>query len=93
MKADINLVEVHPQLSYNIHSVDGVLVGASSLWAPGRLGTMYLKKKLVQIKIPLDSSFFALGPHFNKSGGRRGVGWRGGGKAMVQETSKSIKIY
>jgi len=44
MKADINLVEVHPRLSYNIHSVDGVLVGAGSLWAPGRLGTMYLKK-------------------------------------------------
>ncbi len=44
MKADINLVEVHPQLSYNIHSMDGVLVGAGSLWAPGLLGTMYLKK-------------------------------------------------
>jgi hypothetical protein len=44
MKADINLAEVHPQLSYNNHSVDGVLVGAGSLWAPGRLGTMYLKK-------------------------------------------------
>ncbi len=49
MKADINLVEVHPQLSYNIHSVDCVLVGAGSLWASGRLGTMYLKKNQVQI--------------------------------------------
>jgi hypothetical protein len=49
MKADINLVEVHPQPSYNIHSVDGVLVGAGSLWAPGQLGTMYLKKSQVQI--------------------------------------------
>jgi len=48
MKADIHLVEVHPQLSYNIHSVDGVLVGTGSLWALGRLGTMYLKKSLVQ---------------------------------------------
>jgi hypothetical protein len=44
MKADINLDKVHPQLSYNIHSVDGVLLGAGSGWAPGRLGTMYLKK-------------------------------------------------
>jgi hypothetical protein len=32
MKANINLVEVHPQLSNNKHLVDGALVGASALW-------------------------------------------------------------
>jgi len=32
VKPNINLVEVHPQLSNNGHPVDGVLVGASSLW-------------------------------------------------------------
>jgi hypothetical protein len=34
MKLGSNLVEDHPQLSHNMHLVDGVLVGASSLW-PG----------------------------------------------------------
>jgi hypothetical protein len=29
---NINSVEVHPQLSYNGHPVDGALVGAGSLW-------------------------------------------------------------
>ncbi len=29
----INSVEVHPQLSNNGHPVDGVLVGAGSLWS------------------------------------------------------------
>jgi len=32
VKPNINSVEVHPQLSNNGHPVDGVLVGASSLW-------------------------------------------------------------
>jgi len=33
VKLNINSVEVHPQLSYNGHPVDGVLVGAAgSLW-------------------------------------------------------------
>jgi len=32
MKLNINSVEVHPQLSNNGHPVDGVLVGAGSLW-------------------------------------------------------------
>ncbi len=32
MKPNINSVEVHPQLTYNGHPVDGALVGASSLW-------------------------------------------------------------
>jgi hypothetical protein len=35
MKPNINLVEVHPQLSNNRHPVDGVLVGAGSLWLWG----------------------------------------------------------
>jgi hypothetical protein len=30
---NINSVKVHPQLSYNWHPVDGVLVGAGSLWS------------------------------------------------------------
>jgi hypothetical protein len=30
VKPDINSVEVHPKLIYNIHPVDGVLVGAGS---------------------------------------------------------------
>jgi hypothetical protein len=37
---------------------------------------MYLKKKLVQIKTALDSSFFALGPHLTNVAEREG---RGGG--------------
>jgi hypothetical protein len=32
VKPNINSVEVHPQLSYNRHPVDGALVGAGSLW-------------------------------------------------------------
>jgi len=32
VKPNINSVEVHPQLSNNGHPVDGVLVGAGSLW-------------------------------------------------------------
>ncbi len=32
VKPHINLVEVHPQLSNNKHPMDGVLVGAGSLW-------------------------------------------------------------
>ncbi len=32
MKPDLNSVEVHLQLSHNGHPVDGVLVGAGSLW-------------------------------------------------------------
>ncbi len=32
MQPNINSVEVHPQLSNNGHPVDGVPVGASSLW-------------------------------------------------------------
>jgi len=35
MKPNINSVEVHPQLSNNGHPVDGVLVGAGSLWPWG----------------------------------------------------------
>jgi len=31
MKADVNSVEVHLQLSHNGHPVDGVVVGAHSL--------------------------------------------------------------
>jgi hypothetical protein len=31
-KLNINSVEVHPQLSNNRHPMDGVLVGAGSLW-------------------------------------------------------------
>jgi hypothetical protein len=31
VKANINLVEVHPQLINNKHPMDGALVGASSL--------------------------------------------------------------
>jgi hypothetical protein len=40
MKSDITVVkvhpvvEVHPQLSNKRHPVDGVLVGAGSLWPP-----------------------------------------------------------
>jgi hypothetical protein len=34
VKPNINPVEVHLQLSYNGHPVDGALVGAGSLW-PG----------------------------------------------------------
>jgi hypothetical protein len=33
VKPNSNSVEVHPQLSNNRHPVDGVLVGAGSLWA------------------------------------------------------------
>ncbi len=32
VKPNINSVEVHPQLIYNGHPVDGAMVGASSLW-------------------------------------------------------------
>jgi hypothetical protein len=32
MKPNINLVEVHPQLSNNGHPMDGARVGAGSLW-------------------------------------------------------------
>jgi hypothetical protein len=32
MKPDVNSLEVHLQLSHNGHPVDGVLVGAGSLW-------------------------------------------------------------
>jgi hypothetical protein len=32
MKPGSNSVEDHPQLSHNRHPVDGVLVGAGSLW-------------------------------------------------------------
>jgi hypothetical protein len=32
MKPNINSGEVHPQLTNNRHPVDGVLVGAGSLW-------------------------------------------------------------
>jgi hypothetical protein len=32
MNPNINLVEVHPQLNNNRHLMDGVLMGASSLW-------------------------------------------------------------
>jgi hypothetical protein len=32
MKPDVNSVEVHLQPSHNGHPVDGVLVGAGSLW-------------------------------------------------------------
>jgi hypothetical protein len=32
MEPDVNSVEVHLQLSHNGHPVDGVLVGAGSLW-------------------------------------------------------------
>jgi hypothetical protein len=32
VKPDMNLVKVHPQLSDNMHPVDGALVGAGSLW-------------------------------------------------------------
>jgi len=32
VKPDINHVEVHPHLSHKWHPVDGVLVGAGSLW-------------------------------------------------------------
>jgi hypothetical protein len=31
VKPNINSVEVHPQLTYNRHPVDGALVGAGSL--------------------------------------------------------------
>jgi hypothetical protein len=32
VKPNINLVEVHTQLSNNVHPVDGARVGAGSLW-------------------------------------------------------------
>jgi hypothetical protein len=32
VKPNINAVDVHPQLSNNGHPVNGVLVGAGSLW-------------------------------------------------------------
>ncbi len=32
MKPNINSVEFHPQLSNNEHPVDGMLVGAGSVW-------------------------------------------------------------
>jgi hypothetical protein len=32
VKPNINSVEVHPQLSNNGYTMDGVLVGAGSLW-------------------------------------------------------------
>jgi hypothetical protein len=32
VKPNINSVEVHPHLSNNSHPVDGVMVGAGSLW-------------------------------------------------------------
>jgi hypothetical protein len=32
VKPNINSVEVHPQLNNNRHPVDGVLVGAGSMW-------------------------------------------------------------
>jgi hypothetical protein len=35
LKDQTNSVEVHPQLSNNGHPVDGVLVGAGSLWPWG----------------------------------------------------------
>jgi hypothetical protein len=39
VKPNINSVEVHPQPSNNRHPLDGVLVGAGSLWLglPGAL--------------------------------------------------------
>jgi hypothetical protein len=40
VKPNINSVEVHPQLRNNGHPVDGVLVGAGSLWPPNNKGKM-----------------------------------------------------
>jgi hypothetical protein len=39
VKPNINLVEVHPQLSNNGHPVDGALEGARSLWRLASEGT------------------------------------------------------
>jgi hypothetical protein len=33
VKPNINAVQIHPQVSNNGHPVNGVLVGAGSLWA------------------------------------------------------------
>jgi hypothetical protein len=35
VEPNINSVEVHPELSNNVHPVDDVLVGAGSLWLEG----------------------------------------------------------
>jgi hypothetical protein len=32
VKPDINLIEIHPQLSHNKHSVDDAVMSAGSLW-------------------------------------------------------------
>jgi hypothetical protein len=39
VEPNINLVEVHPELSNNGHPVDGALVGAGSLWLEGIYNT------------------------------------------------------
>ncbi len=57
VKPNINSVELHPQLSNNKHPVDGVLVGAGSLWACPRL---YIPKRQAQPRLVP----WAAGPHF-----------------------------
>jgi hypothetical protein len=46
VKPNINLVEVHPQLSNNKHLVDGALVGADLPWPRQRTGVSSLSLSL-----------------------------------------------
>ncbi len=59
MKPDVNSVEVHLQVSHNGHPVDGVLVGAGSLWLsvlyPLGISLGYLLRKLQNVVQNWDS--------------------------------------
>jgi hypothetical protein len=57
VKPNTTSVEVHPQLSNNGHPVDGVLVGAGSLWPYTRVTFFFLalkKSNLALIIFPLN---------------------------------------
>ncbi len=48
VKPNINPDEVHPQLSNNAHPLDGVLVGAASLWRTQLL--IHHNKKVTKVR-------------------------------------------
>ncbi len=61
VKPNIDLVEVHPQLSNNKHLVDGALVGADLPWPRQRTGVSALslslaKKPKVQVDLHMHSA-------------------------------------
>ncbi len=57
MKPNINSVEVHPQLSYNRHPVDGGMVGAGSLLLPYQEDDFGIKG-LIKLKKPYHMNQF-----------------------------------